>query len=451
VRTIFLLLLCSVVVASACVADSIPILDAKHISATALDNGLRIVVKEATDAPVVSLALNVKVGTLYEDPQTNGISHFVEHLLFESEMPSGAGERKLGPVIEGMGGVISASTTRDFTTVTITVTPDSVDAILPLLAKTAFESKFTDKEITEVRAVIKREISDRQIAADAYLDQVVWGLAFTKHPYRFPIGGEPEGLDKFTVDALQSFYDRFYIPNNMSIVACGNVKADAFVMQCKQAFGKYLRKEADWRLPDPEPPQTSPRIKVEPRQAPQTLLAYAFHAPAIASKRDVCATDLIYSMLGEGEDSLLKRKLQDEKQLVKGVDVDFITHKMPGLLVISAVCDPRQELPARQAILDVASSLATNRVSDEQLARAKRLIYVSYAFQNEACADQVGSMSFYESIDTYQFAVDYMDEVNRVTPEDILRVAKACLRPDSYSLVVLRSEAPAPGQEACLQ
>jgi zinc protease len=436
-------------IAWATVAGAAPILDASHIRDTTLDNGLRVVVKEEPAAPVVSFALMVRVSPLYESESTKGASHFVEHLLFEGE--AGGGERKIGPVIEGLGGQVNATTSRDCTTVTVTITPENADTALALLAKAAFESKFAAKQITDQREIIKREIQDRNVSADGALDRLIWGAAFTKHPYGFPIGGDADSIGKFTADSLQAFYNQFYVPNNMAIVACGNVKAEAFTALVKQHFGKFFRKDLKVGLPPVEPPPDAPRVKVEARGNPATLLAYAFQAPAVTTKRDVCAMDLIYTMLGEGENCLLRQKLEVEKQLVKGSSVDFITHRMSGLLIITTVVDPRQELQARQALLEVVASLAKAPPTPEQLARAKKLIYVSYAFQNEACSDQVGSMGFYEAIDSYRFAVDYMDEVNKVTPEDIQRVAQGHLKPESCALVVLRSEKPAvPGQEARL-
>ena len=432
----------------ACVAGAAPILDATHIKDATLDNGLHVVVKEEPAAPVVSLALVVRVGPLFETERTKGASHFVEHLLFEGD---GAGERKIGPTIEGLGGQVNATTSRDCTTVTVTITPENVDTALALLARAAFESKFTPKQIADQREVIKREIQDRNIGADDALDRLVWGAAFVKHPYGFPIGGDADSIGKFTADFLQTFYNQYYIPNNMAIIACGSVKAEAFTGLVKQHFGRFFRKDLKVQLPPVEAPPDAPRIKVEPRANPATLVAYAFQAPAIATKRDVCAMDLIYTMLGEGENCLLRQKLEVEKQLVKGSSVDFITHRMPGLLIITTVVDPRQELEARQALLGVVASVGKAPPTAEQLARAKKLIYVSYAFQNEACSDQVGSMGFYEAIDTYRFAVDYIDEVNKVTPADIQRVALAHLKPENCALVVLRSEKPAvPGQEARL-
>jgi zinc protease len=452
-RTLYRILILAAITGAALsatlVAGAAPILDATHIKDATLDNGLHVVVKEEPAAPVVSLALMIRVGPLYETERTKGASHFVEHLLFEGD--AGPDERKLGPIIEGLGGQVNASTTRDCTTVTVTITPENLDTVLALLARAAFGSKFTEKQVTDQRQIIKREIQDRNVSADDALDRLIWATAFTKHPYGYPIGGDADSIGKFTPESLQVFYNQFYVPNNMAIIACGNVKADAFTAQVKQVFGKFFRKDLKLTLPPTEPPPGTPRVKVEPRYNPATLITYAFQAPSIENKRDVCAMDLIYTLLGEGENCLLRQKLEIEKQLVKGSSVDFITHRMPGLIIITTVVDPRQELPARQALLDVVSSLAKAPPTAEQLARAKKLIYVSYAFQNEACSDQVGSMGFYEAIDTYRFAVDYIDEVNKVTPEDVQRVAQQHLTADSSALVVLRSEKPAaPGQEARL-
>jgi zinc protease len=134
--------------------------------------------------------------------------------------------------------------------------------------------------------------------------------------------------------------------------------------------------------------------------------------------------------------------------LANAFDLQYITQKDPGLVMLSAAVPPDKELDARTAVQKELERLATEGISAEALTRVKRILRNSYAFTNEAYSDQTGSLAFYEMIDTYRFAVDYIDAVNQVTPEDVKRVAAEYLDPEKQVLIIFRPPAPRkPGGE----
>ena len=127
--------------------------------------------------------------------------------------------------------------------------------------------------------------------------------------------------------------------------------------------------------------------------------------------------------------------------------VNYLTQRWPGLVTITAATHPAHELDLRSAILDRISYLRTNLVSEKVVAEAKQAIYADYAFSNEAYTDQVDSLAFYEAIDTYEFAVNYIDLINQITPQQIQQTAQKYLALDGYSLVVIRPERTGEGTE----
>ncbi|MCD6352134.1 MAG: insulinase family protein, partial [Armatimonadetes bacterium] len=147
---------------------------------------------------------------------------------------------------------------------------------------------------------------------------------------------------------------------------------------------------------------------------------------------------LIYTLLGEGDESWLTSTLVEDKHLAIGATCDFLTQRYPGLFIISAICAPNKELPLRQAILDKLQELRSRRLTKEELDVIKRRLYTSFAFTNETFLDQVGSIGFYAMIDNYRFAFDYTDLVRSITPEEIQAVARRYLDPDHHSVVIVR-------------
>jgi len=417
-----------------------PILNPDRISTTTLDNGLRVIVKSERQWPVVAVGLVIRAGSGYEGADNSGVAHMVEHLLFE-ERDSQEG---LGPWVENMGGYINGMATRDFTEVTVAASSQYMDQIIPKLAQSVFEAELTAEAVAHQRNIIYRELADRLTTTSALAGLFIWQLAFAEHPYRRPVPGEPDQINSLGVEAVRTFYNKFYHPNNAALVAVGDVQPDSFFALAKQAFGDYPSGQLAGP-PAPEPPQTEVRTRIEYLEDSSTLLEFAWRAPGIANKREVCAMDLIYVMLSNELESMAREAGQDN--LLQAAVVNYLTQRWPGLFTITAVTHPAHELDLRSAILDKINYLRTNLVSEKVIAEAKQAIYADYAFSNEAYTDQVESLAFYEAIDTYEFAVDYIDLINQITPQEIQQAAQKYLDPDDYSLVVIRPEHAAEGTE----
>jgi len=431
----------AVLLASVCATVvGAPILDPDKIFTTTLDNGLRVIVKSERQWPVVAVGLVIKAGSGYESADNSGVAHMVEHLLFEERQSQGG----LGPWVENMGGYINGMATRDFIQVTVAASSQYMDEIIPKLAQSVFEAELTAAAVAHQRSIISRELADRLTSTTSLAEFFIWQLAFTEHPYRRPVPGEPDQVNSLGLDAVRTFYSNFYHPNNAALVAVGDVQPDDFFELAKQAFGAYPPGQLA-APPVPEPAQTEVRTRIEYLEKSSTLLEFAWHAPGIANKREVCAMDLIYIILSNELESMTRQFEQDS--LLEAVAVNYLTQRWPGLFTITAVTQPAHELDLRSAILDKINYLRTSLVSEKVVAEANRALYADYAFSNEAYTDQVESLAFYEAIDSYEFAVNYIDLINQITPQQIQQTAQKYLGPDSYSLVVIRPKRAGEGTE----
>ncbi len=433
-------------VLGATAAPSAPILDPSHIREHTLANGLHIIVKEEHGWGVVALGAYVRSGSLYDPPEYPGVAHFVEHMLFR-RADGNAEPSEIVAAVEGRGGQIDASTSRDWTLLRIVTSPRSLTPIWPVVAKTLLEAKFDAEAVTKEQGIIAQEIDEREGRAFEVLAETAWSVAYPNHPYGRSVGGGAEAVQKITPQVLEQYHARFFVPNNIALILVGDVEASRVFSEVQEVFGGYPQRPIDWGPPDPEPPPTSSRVKVETRNVRATLLAFGFRGPGIRKKRDVCAMDLIYTILGEGRRARINTEVR-AKELLAAFQLDFITHRDDGLVLLTAATPPDKELEARAAITAEFERLAQEGVTEDELARVKRQLRNSYAFTNEAYSDQVGSMGFYEMIDTYRFAIDYIDAVNAVTVEDIKSVAERYLDPEKLVLVIFRPlSASKPGGE----
>ena len=422
------------------------ILDPSRIHEHTLANGLRIIVKEEHGWDVVAMGAYIRAGSLYDPPETPGIAHFLEHMLFRTGEGE-TGKAEIGQVVEGHGGQINAQTTRDFTAVNITTAPEALRQTMPALARTLLEAKFDPQRVRQERKTIAQEIAERHGRAFEVLTEAVWAAAYPGHPYGKSVGGTVDALARIDADALKAYYGRFYVPGNIALLVVGDVDATAFFSLAQEAFGSYPQRAVDWEPPAPEPAIGSPKTNVQTGSVTATLLGFGFRGPGITRKRDVCAMDLLYTLLGDGRRARLATEVE-AKGLVTAFNLDFVTHLSDGLVVLSVTVAPDKELDARTAIMAQFERLGTEGVTEDELAAAKRQLRNSYAFTNEAYSDQVGSMGFYEMIDSYRFAVDYIGAVNAVTPDDIKSVAARYLDPQKAVLVVFRPpSATKPGGE----
>ncbi len=420
----------------------LPALGSGQVSQRTLANGLSVVVKEERQWPVVSVGVFIRAGSLHEAPGQEGAAHLVEHLLFEA---TGDGGVKLAPEIEAIGGRVAATTMRDFVQLNVTVASRYLEDVLPLIVRAVFEAKLDEQVLQREIEVIKREMADRQERADLYLLDMLWRLAFREHPYGRPIGGRPEDVGRLSLQVLESFRSTHYVPGNMSIVAVGDVDGQWLMARLNELTRQYEGGTREWTAPPVETAPATPRVLTAQVERDVSLLGVAWHAPSIAEKGDVCAMDLIYTLLGASASGRLRRALVDEKRVALSVDTQFLTQKEPGLFIVTALVPKGREQEAQAFLLDEVRKLTESSPSDAELDQAKRLLYADYAFTNESYDEQVGSMGFYESIDTYRFALDYVSAVMAITPDQVRETARKYLRPDAYSLVVLQA-AGGPGE-----
>lgn len=437
-RLWLLLALLSLAAGAALAAPDLPILDPARVTDRVLPNGLKLIVKEERQWPVVALGAYIRAGSLYESEKEAGVAHLVEHMIFET---TGDDSQRLAPYIESLGGRISATTMRDFVHVDVVIASRYLEQVLPILSKAVFDAKFTPQHMTRELSVVKREITDRNDRVDVYLDEMIWKLAYDKHPYGRPIGGTSADLNALTYEAVTAFQKRFYVPNNVAFVVVGDVEPAWLEGKMKELTAPYAARETNWTPPALDPTPTQPRLKAESLPREVSLMSFAWRAPSINDKADVCAMDLIYTVLGQGALGRLTTKLGNEQKVLLSADVEFLTQKHPGLLLITALVYPAREADAQAGVLAEVKRLTDEPLSETELDRAKRLLYTEYAFSNESYDDQVGSLGFYSGIDDYRFAIDYIKTVMQVTPAQVQQVAAKYLQPSAYSLAVLHGKA----------
>jgi len=412
-----------------------------------LENGLRVVMKEDHSVPVVAVNIVIRAGTRGETTHNNGISHFMEHMMFRAARAGG--QDSLSGPIEAVGGVVNGGTLRDFTHYIAVTASQDFGLALDALAKALLNPRFDPTGVVAERLVLLREAQQVADQPSVAAWDMAFKLAYQGHPYALPIAGDRTSLASIDAPALAAFHRQWYVPGNASVVIVGDISPITARAEVARAFSGWTAQVADAGTPSvPQaPPLAGPLERLVSRDLPYAALLMGFRAASIYQLREVCATDLLLTLLGEGYTSRLKRALVDTR-LANEVTANFLTQELPGLFGIQATCSPERTQEVRRAIERETAHLREEAVSSEDLLRAKQRLAHDFVFANETFEDQASTLGFYEAISTYEFALTYLDQVRSITPAEVQAAARAYLDPAHAVWVVIAPparETGAPG------
>lgn len=401
-----------------------------------LPNGLTLLHKYIPSTDIVALDMWVASGSRDETEKTNGIAHYLEHMLFKGTESRGVGE--LDRQIESVGGVWNAATSQDFTHFHVTIGAEFFDVGLDCLADAIQHSTIDGEELARERQVILQEVRRKEDTPSTLIWTLLYRTAFKVHPYRLPVLGTPESLAGIDRDTIYAHYKRYYVPANMRLVIVGKVPFDKAKSAVEKAFADFpAQQPPPSDAPDEPPMEGVRRLQVE-KDVQQSYLAMGFSAPSINEAQDVYAMDVLLYVLGEGRASRLYRDIREDKQLVTSIGASYPTQRDPSLFVITAALPPGNEEKVEKAVLEEITRLRSEEVAPEELDRAKTLIRSHYAFETETCEDQAELIGYYATISgSPQFALEYLDNIAGVSADDLLRVARRYLDPLRYAIVTI--------------
>jgi zinc protease len=411
-----------------------------------LDNGLRVLVLEDRRSPIVSVQVWYRVGSRNERPGATGLAHFLEHMMFKGTPTRGKGE--FARVVERNGGQDNAFTAQDVTSYFVNIAADKVDLVLRLEADRMRHLLLDPKEIDSERQVVMEERRTRtEDDPDGLLSEELSAIAFKAHPYRWPIIGWMEEINRINPPELRAFYDTYYVPNNAILAVVGDVKAPDVLARIREVFGGIPRGPAPPAVTAVEPPQIGERrVIVRKAGAQIPIVSMAYHVPNHASP-DAPALELLSTILSEGRASRLYRKLVYEKRMALGAGGDYSYASVdPNLFWFYATPLPGHTVEAlERALLDEIELLKSEPVPDEELARAKNQIEASFVWRQDSVHSRASGLVRFEMLGSWRLLDRFVPMIRAVTAADIQRVARAYFPSDRKNVgVLLPAEPPAP-------
>lgn len=407
-----------------------------------LENGLKVLLVPKRGTGITAVDIWVNVGSLNETREISGISHFFEHMLFKGtpKRPGGIDKE-----IEALGGRTNAATSYDFTHYYIILPSEHTELALDIIADITQNASFPEEEIAREKEVVLREQQQRADSPSSFAFFTMRQDFYTVHPYKLPIIGFADSLEKLTREDFLNWMKTYYVPNNMTLVVAGDIEIEKTLQIVRAKFGAMERKAIPSRSYPKEPARTEKTVKEIRRDVSQGYLIFAWPGPSVKEAQDVYAMDLLITLLSEGRGSRFYKKLRKELGVVTTIDAGYFTQKEPGIFNIYAEFPYENRVAVEQTILSELKDILAGNVSNDEVERAKTVLLAREARQAETSAGLAGTLGFYAVVaGDYTFALTYPEKIRAVTAEDIVTVARKYINLDTYYELVLIPESVAP-------
>jgi zinc protease len=411
-----------------------------------LGNGLKVIVVEQHELPLVSVQMLFPAGKLYEAADKAGISEATASLLTQGTTSRNA--QQIAAAIDQVGGSLNASPGADTSSAFLRVTTDQIDLGLDLLADVILHPSFPDAEIDRWRRQALNGLQLRDSNARGLADEAFERALFGRHPYGSPSSGTLESVGSITRDDLIAFHRRQYVPQGSVLAIVGDVKpADAFA-RVERALGGWKGDKA----PAPtkfEVPPAGQKLRIVAIDMPGTVqteirigqVGIAYTDP------DYFKAQVYNSVVGNGASGRLYQEVRRKRGLSYGASSGWTERLQPGRFRAQTSTKTESTVEALDLMLDVFRTAQSQPVPDAELTSAKTLLSGSFPLQietPEAIGGQVIDASFYglgkEFLDSYRTRID------AVTAADVQGFAKARTAPDQM-LVLLVGDVSKFGEE----
>jgi zinc protease len=401
-----------------------------------LSNGLTIIVQEDHSAPVASVQAWCATGSIDEDQHLGaGLSHILEHMLFKGTKTRST--NVIAQKIQDVGGYINAYTSFDRTVFWIDVPKDGVATALDVLADAMMNSTLPPEEYMKEQEVIRREFAMGLDDPDRVAGLLLFATAYQRHPYHFPVIGDIEIYNQLTQDQVMQYYKTRYVPNNLTFVVVGDVDGAKVRQQLTEFFKAYPEKSLKPVFIPEEPPQLGRRDVHQEFATELTHLSLAWHIPEVTNP-DVPALDLLSSILGDGRSSRLYRRVREEAGLAYRISAFSYTPGDPGLFGIDATLDPKKREAAEQLVLRMLDEVKQSGVTAEELMKAKKMSFSHHLGDLTTMRGQASDIgSNWLLTRNLNFSRDYLGAVQKVTLDDIKRVASHYLTNENLTVISL--------------
>lgn len=397
-----------------------------------LGNGINVIF-EKNMSKSVAIEVMFKVGSNDESKEISGISHFLEHMLFEGTKKR-KNSRAIAIEIEKYGAEFNAYTSNERTAFFIKIINKRLDIALDILSDMVTNSLFNKKNIEKEKKVILKEINMVNDDPKQYQWILFQKNLFEKHPAKNPAYGTVKAVKNLNRNIIMDYYTKHYTPNNMVISVVGNVSN--IKEKISKYFGSLKPKKIAQRKKVAEPLQKRIKKFVEKRKIYSSYMVLGYKTVSRMHK-DSYVLDVITSVLGKGQSGWIFEEIRNKHGLAYQVGVQNELEGDFGFFAVFAGLDKKNIGKAKKIMLQQFRKL--EKISKTELDEAKTYIEGNYTLSLEDNFALADNLAFWEIIKTASLAGNYIKNIRKVKIKDIRRVSRKYLN-NKYTLVVIEQK-----------
>ncbi len=407
--------------------------EARNIQRQVLPNGLTILTEKMDHIRSVSIGIWVKSGSRHEDPNVNGISHFVEHMVFKGTSSRSAED--IARQVDSIGGNMDAFTGKETICFNVKVLDEHLPVAIDIISDMVLHPTFDVNEITRERGVILEEIKMDEDNPDYLVHEIFTQNFFKGHPLGKPILGTKETVRRFDQEAIWGYYGGKFSPGNMIISAAGNLNHQEFVDLLRQRFEHLPVGSNGWH---DTPPKINSRIILRNKKSlEQVQICVGVPSYSISHERRY-VTYILNTLLGGGMSSRLFQNVREKQGLVYSIFSELNPFRDAGMLSVYAGTSRESAPKVVQSIVHEFRELKTAAISEEELKRAKDQLKGNLMLSLESSTARMSNLARQEMYYDHFFTMDeIIDRIQAVTVEDLLQTANELFQPQLIAVTVL--------------
>ena len=415
-------------------ANSLP----QHYSKT-LDNGLEIVVIPMKNGSnVITTDIFYKVGSRNEVMGKSGIAHMLEHLNFKSTKNLKAGE--FDKIVKSKGAVNNAATSFDYTHYYIKSSSKNIETSVELFAELMENLNLKDEEFQVERNVVAEE---RRVRTDnppiGYLQFRLFNTHYVAHPYHWTPIGFMNDIQTWTIEDIKEFHQKYYQPNNAILIVTGDIEKEEVFKIAKEKFGKIKNK---FTVPkcNPVEPKRDGSIRKEIMKENNTIdtIAIAYPIPNFEHK-DQVVLSAISEILSSGKSSRLHKEIIDKKQMANSIYAYNMELTDDGIFMFMGLANPGIKIEdLEKEILKEIEKLKNEAVTEAELDKIKINAKADFIYSLEDSASINSLFGSYLVRGNLEPLLTYEDNLAKITPEMVQKIAKKYFNHDLATTLILR-------------
>ncbi len=399
-----------------------------------LANGLRVVVAPQPRLSRAHVALYVRVGSRFETPVTNGLSHFLEHMIYRGT-PRLPTAHEVNLAFESLGGYLYAATHTDYGVFSVTLPPESLDQACGLFGEVLRAPSFGGIEVEKniVCEEILEDLDDEGRQIDA--DNLSRELVYPDHPLGYTITGDEARVRSFTDAMCRAHHAAHYVAENAVLAFSGNVTAEQAMELAARDFAA-LPGGAVTRGAVPVHAQKKPRLRILENVSSQTELRICLRALGESDPQRP-ALEMLMRLIDDGMSTRLYHRICDDKGLCYDVSAGYDGYEDDGLVDFAAGVQHARAAQVTGEVLALMEEIAEGGPTDDELAKAKRRHAWDLATLVDSAEDAAGFLAGGLLFERFETVEERRESLARVTREDIRQVARRIAQPDRLSVVAV--------------